>query len=122
MASIAISASLQRACSSYHIAKKQQPQPKLAQSLGTKQASTNAVTLKVEDQTSLGVNEQVQDKSGSRIDELGNAENTAKDAAETESSGMKFTDQRWKNGTWDLNMFVKDGKVDWDGLIVAGFL
>lgn len=122
MASIAISSSLQRACSSYHIAKKQQPQPKLARSLGTKQASTNAVTLKVEGQTSLGVTEQVQDKSGSRIDELGNAKNTAKDGAETESSGMKFTDQRWKNGTWDLNMFVKDGKVDWDGFIVAGSL
>lgn len=26
----------------------------------------------------------------------------------------------WRNGTWDLNMLVKEGKMDWDRLIVAG--
>ncbi|XP_050255042.1 light-harvesting complex-like protein 3 isotype 1, chloroplastic [Quercus robur] len=31
----------------------------------------------------------------------------------------KVVDERWKNGTWDLNMFVHDGKIDWDGVIVA---
>ncbi|KAK3183325.1 hypothetical protein Dsin_030611 [Dipteronia sinensis] len=38
---------------------------------------------------------------------------------DTESSLPKFIDDRWKNGTWDLNMFVKDGKMHWDGVIVA---
>ncbi|CAN1179694.1 Light-harvesting complex-like protein 3 isotype 1, chloroplastic [Linum perenne] len=40
--------------------------------------------------------------------------------AEAESSGVKFVDERWKKGNWDLNMFVKDGEMDWDALIVAG--
>ncbi|OWM79418.1 hypothetical protein CDL15_Pgr022830 [Punica granatum] len=31
----------------------------------------------------------------------------------------KFEDERWKKGTWDLNMFVENGRVDWDGIIVA---
>ncbi|KAA8539741.1 hypothetical protein F0562_026433 [Nyssa sinensis] len=39
---------------------------------------------------------------------------------DTQSSVPKFFDERWKNGTWDLNMFVKDGKMDWDAVIVAG--
>ncbi|PIA31000.1 hypothetical protein AQUCO_05300080v1 [Aquilegia coerulea] len=30
-----------------------------------------------------------------------------------------FNNERWKNGTWDLNMFVKNGKMDWDSVIVA---
>lgn len=37
-----------------------------------------------------------------------------------EHSVGKFVDERWKNGTWDLNMFVKRGKMDWDSVIVAG--
>lgn len=120
MASIAITASLQRACSSNHIAKKQQPQPKPTRSLGTKQATTNSVTLDVEGQTSLGVAEKVQNTPASHIEKPDKAENKAEDGGETEASVVKFTDQSWKNGTWDLNMFVKDGKMDWDGLIVAG--
>ncbi|KAI5670321.1 hypothetical protein M9H77_10685 [Catharanthus roseus] len=36
-----------------------------------------------------------------------------------EHSVGKFVDERWKNGTWDLNMFVKRGKMDWDSVIVA---
>ncbi|EXC21076.1 hypothetical protein L484_017086 [Morus notabilis] len=119
MASIAITASLQRACSSNHIAKKQQPQPKLARSLGTKQATTNFVTLDVEGQTSLGVAEKVQNTPASHVEKPDNAENKAEDGGETEASVAKFTDERWKNGTWDLNKFVEDGKMDWDGLIVA---
>ncbi|CDY09617.1 BnaC07g34440D [Brassica napus] len=33
----------------------------------------------------------------------------------------KFEDARWVNGTWDLKQFEKDGKTDWDDVIVAGF-
>ncbi|KAE8675532.1 Polyadenylate-binding protein 2 [Hibiscus syriacus] len=39
---------------------------------------------------------------------------------ETESSpARKFEDERWKNGTWDLNMFVRNDRIDCDGVIVA---
>eukprot|EP00270_Netrium_digitus_P016057 TRINITY_DN569_c0_g1_i1.p1 TRINITY_DN569_c0_g1~~TRINITY_DN569_c0_g1_i1.p1 ORF type:complete len:294 (-),score=66.94 TRINITY_DN569_c0_g1_i1:281-1162(-) len=32
--------------------------------------------------------------------------------------GEKFSDPRWKNGTWELSAFTKeDGKVDWDAVI-----
>ena len=41
-------------------------------------------------------------------------------SVENGSSVLKFSDDRWKNGTWDLNMFVKNGKMDWDGVIIAG--
>ncbi|GLT60292.1 hypothetical protein SLA2020_330640 [Shorea laevis] len=34
-------------------------------------------------------------------------------------SGPKFSDDRWKKGTWDLNMFVRNGRMDWDGVTVA---
>lgn len=40
--------------------------------------------------------------------------------ANAQHSVPKFSDERWKNGTWDLNMFVKRGKKDWDAVIVAG--
>ncbi|KAJ8537151.1 hypothetical protein K7X08_035552 [Anisodus acutangulus] len=40
-------------------------------------------------------------------------------AGSSESQDLRFADKRWKNGTWDLNMFVKNGKMDWDSVIVA---
>ena len=127
MSSIAISASLHsRACSSNHVTKKQQPLARVARSLGTKQA-TNVVSLNVKGRRSSGMAEQevVQDKSATQHnDKPENPEkNESKnDGLELEFRGTKFADQHWKNGTWDLNMFVKDGKMDWDGLIVAGIL
>lgn len=33
---------------------------------------------------------------------------------------IKFEDAKWVNGTWDLKQFEKDGKMDWDSVIVAG--
>ena len=39
---------------------------------------------------------------------------------DTETFATKFSDERWKNGTWDLNMFVREGNMDWDAVIVAG--
>ncbi|PON71069.1 Chlorophyll A-B binding protein [Parasponia andersonii] len=122
MASMSISASLQRACSSNHVTKKQQSQPRAARSLGTKQTTSanHVVTLNVENQKSLGVAEQVREKSPSNISKPENAENEkSEDGLDSEHSASKFIDERWKNGTWDLNMFVHNGKMDWDGLIVA---
>ncbi|KAK9190867.1 hypothetical protein WN943_019477 [Citrus x changshan-huyou] len=112
MASFAISASSQRACSSNHVTKKQPSQTRTGRSLGTKQVS-NVVALNVDGQKSLDIVEQ-QDKSSkssSRTSKPNVAEN---DDLDTQSSHPKFNDARWKNGTWDLNMFVKDGKMDWD--------
>lgn len=80
---------------------------------------SNVVALNVDGQKSLDIVEQ-QDKSSkssSRTSKPNVAEN---DNLDTQSSHPKFNDARWKNGTWDLNMFVKDGKMDWDAVIVAG--
>ncbi|CAF1735846.1 hypothetical protein Bca4012_043214 [Brassica carinata] len=37
----------------------------------------------------------------------------------TTATGIKFQDAKWVNGTWDLKQFEKDGKTDWDSIIVA---
>nr|XP_048326750.1 light-harvesting complex-like protein 3 isotype 1, chloroplastic [Ziziphus jujuba var. spinosa] len=87
-------------------------------SLGTKQA-THVVNLDVESQTNFRTAEQ--DKSAIQIDRHDEAaENRSKPDSDIELSGAKFTDEQWKNGTWDLNMFFKNGKIDWDIVIVAG--
>ncbi|XP_062087157.1 light-harvesting complex-like protein 3 isotype 1, chloroplastic [Humulus lupulus] len=120
MASISISASLQRACNSNHVTKKQQPhQPRAAKSSGTKHTTANVVALNVEGPKSLGVSEQVQHKSTSHISKPENADNETIDGLDSNFDAPKFSDLRWKNGTWDLNKFVLNGKMDWDGLIVA---
>ena len=111
MASIGINAAMHRACSSPHLATKEVKEPSqlgATRSLGTKQAST-LVSLNVEDQNAL-ITPQKQKKD----------DNVAESGHETETSSVKFVDERWKQGTWDLNMFVKSGKMDWDALIVAG--
>ncbi|KAD5961439.1 hypothetical protein E3N88_12912 [Mikania micrantha] len=36
----------------------------------------------------------------------------------TVTSSVRFVNERWKQGNWDLNMFVKSGKMDWYALIV----
>ncbi|CAG7862010.1 unnamed protein product [Brassica rapa] len=37
----------------------------------------------------------------------------------TTATGIKFEDAKWVKGTWDLKQFEKDGKTDWDSVIVA---
>ncbi|KAF8096234.1 hypothetical protein N665_0313s0007 [Sinapis alba] len=37
----------------------------------------------------------------------------------TTTTDIKFQDAKWVNGTWDLKQFEKDGKTDWDSVIVA---
>ncbi|XP_060676011.1 light-harvesting complex-like protein 3 isotype 1, chloroplastic [Ziziphus jujuba] len=119
MASIAISASLQTLSTSNNLVIiRKHPQSIVVRSLGTKQA-THVVNLDVESQTNFKTAEQ--DKSAIEIDRHDEAaENRSKPNSEIELSGAKFTDERWKKGTWDLNMFVKNGKIDWDSVIVAG--
>ena len=118
MASIAISASLQRACSSHHVTKKQQPQARPARSLGSKQV-THVVTLNVEGQKGLNTPEK-QENPPFQNDGSKNADDKSDVGPQTEPSAPKFIDERWNKGTWDLNMFVKDGNMDWDSLIEAG--
>lgn len=124
MASLAISASLQTVCSSHQATKKQQPKSRpAARSLGTKEATHHVVALDVKAQN--GLNIEKQEKSALRIDGP-----EAEDAADyksqhglgTELPLVKSNNERWKKGTWDLNMFSKDGKLDWDGIILAGAL
>ena len=38
----------------------------------------------------------------------------------TTTTEIKFQDAKWVNGTWDLKQFEKEGKTDWDSVIVAG--
>ncbi|CAI9091953.1 OLC1v1027077C1 [Oldenlandia corymbosa var. corymbosa] len=45
--------------------------------------------------------------------------NEKQDLAEQEPPSTKFVDERWKNGTWDLNMFIKRGRMDWHSVISA---
>ncbi|XP_065873150.1 light-harvesting complex-like protein 3 isotype 1, chloroplastic [Euphorbia lathyris] len=91
MASISISASsLQRA---YSYCKKQEAQPKRRRSrVGSKQV-TRVATLNVDGPT--------------------DEQHVSPILTE------RFIDERWKKGTWDLNMFVKAGKINWDSLIEA---
>ncbi|KAJ0240605.1 Light-harvesting complex-like protein 3 isotype 2 [Hirschfeldia incana] len=37
----------------------------------------------------------------------------------TTTTEIKFKDAKWVNGTWDLKQFEKEGKTDWDSVIVA---
>lgn len=108
MASISISASLQTACSSsHHInTKKQQPRGRLSRSVATKQVTN------VEGQKDIL-------KSPLQFDTSNDGDNVLKQRLETEYPAPKFSDECWKKGTWDLNMFVKNGKMDWNSLIVA---
>ncbi|CAL9241513.1 unnamed protein product [Arabidopsis halleri] len=37
----------------------------------------------------------------------------------TAATVIKFEDAKWVNGTWDLKQFEKNGKTDWDSVIVS---
>lgn len=121
MATISISASLQIACNSNHVTKKQHSQTRPARSVGTKRVSS-VVPLNVDAQKSFDILEQQErpSSSSSDVSKPKNAEKELNNDLDTESSPPKFIDSRWKKGTWDLNMFVKNGKMDWDDVIVAG--
>lgn len=120
MASMAITSSLHMASSTHHVTKKQQPRSGTARSLGSKQVA-NVVTLDVEGKKGFNTAEH-HVKSASYNEKSNKAKDEMEHGSDTDTGpcGPKFVDERWKNGTWDLNMFVHDGKIDWDGVIVAG--
>ncbi|KAK9077994.1 hypothetical protein SSX86_002051 [Deinandra increscens subsp. villosa] len=108
MASIVINAAMYKACSSPHLATKEPSQLGTTRSLGSKQEST-VLGLNIEGKSGL-ITPQEQDHQSKGVEN--------RDGIETSSA--RFVDERWKLGTWDLNMFVRSGKMDWDALIVAG--
>lgn len=108
MASLTVTVSMRKACSTAYITSKHQSMMKPSCSLATKQAAAPIVTLNIEGSKSLNL-----DKSGEVQGEL----TLNKDREEAHEP--EFFDSRWKEGTWDLNMFVKKGKMDWDGVISA---
>ncbi|CAL5407624.1 unnamed protein product [Camellia sinensis] len=108
MASISISASMQRACSSHHVTKKHPLQARPSRSFGTKQ-STQFVNLDIESQQKgFDIAEQ-KEKSALVVEKTEETkDDEEKDCLDTENSVTKFVDARWKNGTWDClcsNMF-----------------
>ncbi|XP_049358512.1 light-harvesting complex-like protein 3 isotype 2, chloroplastic [Solanum verrucosum] len=121
MAAFAITSFTHTPCTSHHFKKKQWSRQAKSMKI------TNVMTPKVEEQTHLNVVE-IKDKSSLLIDD--NAKTTRNDDDEVQGGNttgssesedlIRFSDKRWKNGTWDLNMFVKNGKIDWDAVIVAG--
>ncbi|KAF5732267.1 hypothetical protein HS088_TW18G00959 [Tripterygium wilfordii] len=117
MASFAISTSLQRASGSIHVTKRLRPLASPVSSVETKQ-DIHVVTQNVEGQKGLNIGDQLQ-YSGLQVDKSGNANDKLKHGFDTIPCVPKVPDTRWKNGTWDLNMFVKNGKMDWDSLIAA---
>ena len=60
--------------------------------------------------------EEVQVKSPSENGTVGGEETDLT----TTTTEIKFQDAKWVNGTWDLKQFEKEGKTDWDSVIVAG--
>ncbi|KAL5724057.1 hypothetical protein ACHQM5_007367 [Ranunculus cassubicifolius] len=101
MASIAISASMQRACTARPTC-----------SLGAKE-KTSLVTVDVESKKKK-VNLKEMHVPTMRMEE-----EAVHSKEEDDESVVMFSDEKWKNGTWDLNMFVKHGKMDWDSVITA---
>ncbi|KAF5181751.1 Light-harvesting complex-like protein 3 isotype 1 protein [Thalictrum thalictroides] len=122
MASIAIYASMQRAYSSHHVVKKQQSLARRTCTLRTKHV-THVVSVDVGSKKKVSLAEThertVVHKNEPVRTEGESVPSTERASSETVSSGSMFNDERWKNGTWDLNMFVQNGKMDWDSVIVA---
>ncbi|WOG96923.1 hypothetical protein DCAR_0416262 [Daucus carota subsp. sativus] len=109
MASLTVTVSMHKACSTSYFTSKHRSMLKPSCSLATKPAAAApVVSLNIEGDKSLSL-----DKSGEIQGESSLHKN--KEAAQE----PEFFDSRWKEGTWDLNMFVKNGKMDWDGVIVA---
>ncbi|KAF3500220.1 hypothetical protein F2Q69_00041808 [Brassica cretica] len=77
----------------------------------TDSAAVSATTVEIPKPASVTV-EEVPSKS---------PEESSSDETDlpTTETGIKFEDAKWVNGTWDLKQFEKDGKTDWDSIIVA---
>ncbi|KAG7616372.1 unnamed protein product [Arabidopsis thaliana] len=82
---------------------------------------TAAVSVEAPEPVEVIVKEPPQSTPAVKKEETATAKNVAVEGEEmkTTESVIKFQDARWINGTWDLKQFEKDGKTDWDSVIVA---
>ncbi|KAL8552439.1 hypothetical protein ACS0TY_001215 [Phlomoides rotata] len=105
MASIGITTSIHRACTKQPSTQARHPRSFI------KNQTTNVVipNVRLPDKSPLVTSGNTKEHR----DETVNSKNS------DEQSRPRFSDARWKNGTWDLNMFVKQGRMDWDSVIVA---
>lgn len=82
-------------------------------------ASVSATTVEIPKPASVAV-EEVPVKSPAESSSA--SKNGAVEGEEidlTTTTEIKFQDAKWVNGTWDLKQFEKEGKTDWDSVIVA---
>ncbi|XP_078442403.1 light-harvesting complex-like protein 3 isotype 1, chloroplastic [Wolffia australiana] len=83
---------------------------------GSGSAGSVAVEIKPEkkegDDVAVAVEEKPKESKPAAMESNGSA------VAAVSTTPM-FQDSRWVKGTWDLEQFKKDGKVDWDGVIDA---
>ncbi|KAG7014857.1 Light-harvesting complex-like protein 3 isotype 1, chloroplastic, partial [Cucurbita argyrosperma subsp. argyrosperma] len=114
MASIAISASFPRSCTSNHVSNKQQH---ARQTRPTYSSMTKNPTPELIKTPNVGDRDAFD--APKRHGNVASATDKLEEDTDDMNHGQTFTDERWKNGTWDLNMFVKNGKMDWEGVIVA---
>ncbi|RZC69256.1 hypothetical protein C5167_032364 [Papaver somniferum] len=118
MVSIAItSSSLQITSSSHRFTKKRQSLARPRCTLATEQ-KTHVVTVNVENKSAAKLLDPQEKKLFRENGSAGNTQEPAQEI-ENESTVPRFHDERWEKGTWDLNCFVKNGKMDWDGVILA---
>ncbi|KAL8049979.1 hypothetical protein ABFX02_06G054000 [Erythranthe guttata] len=114
MASIGIiTASIQRACT-----KKLSTQATTGRALRTTHTAANVVVPKLSEKTDNSHHSPLLTSHNPKELEHGIHHPENQDE-QLSNSDRRFSDERWKNGTWDLNMFVKNGRMDWDSVIVA---
>ncbi|XP_010269815.1 PREDICTED: uncharacterized protein LOC104606369 [Nelumbo nucifera] len=117
MASMSISVSLYRACSGNHVILKKQSRARARARCSFETKKETHVVVDADDKRSVDIKQK--ENGGVRISGLKDVKGDSMLEVDTVSSVPGFRDERWKNGNWDLNMFVKDGKMDWDALIIA---
>ncbi|KAG6576837.1 Mediator of RNA polymerase II transcription subunit 31, partial [Cucurbita argyrosperma subsp. sororia] len=115
MASIAISASFPRSCTSNHVSNKQQHARQTRPTYSSMMKNPTPELIKTPN-----VGDRDAFDAPKRHGNVASATDKLEEDTDDMNHGQTFTDERWKNGTWDLNMFVKNGKMDWEGVIVAG--
>ncbi|GAA0157552.1 hypothetical protein LIER_14798 [Lithospermum erythrorhizon] len=115
MAMVGVHASLYRASISHHVTNNVQQSSQTRKVSQPVKLTDQVVNLHIE-----GQNKNLNfSGEGPVIHPNRSKEETQHDNGDAEPSHPRFLDKRWKNGTWDLNMFVKKGRMDWDSVIVA---
>ncbi|CAA2982941.1 Hypothetical predicted protein, partial [Olea europaea subsp. europaea] len=112
MASIDVTASVERVFDSQHITKKQPPQTRhtcLKQATNVVTPNFNGLKLANNQEKSPFLTSKTSRKAREEIESSNDAELLY----------TRFSDERLKNEMWDINMFIRHGRMDWDAMIVA---